>query len=63
MVVLGEQGGAVLGVAWPLPSGSASGPWRILMNTSGSSSHTPETCAIKRAWLHNMHLTNDFDVV
>ena len=25
------------------------------MNTSGSSSHTPETCAIKRAWLHNMH--------
>ena len=26
----GEQGGAVLGVAWPLPSGSASGPWRIL---------------------------------
>ena len=30
MVVLGEQGGAVLGVAWPLPSGSASGPWRIL---------------------------------
>ena len=32
------------------------------MNTSGSSSHTPETCAIKRAWLHNMHLTNDFDV-
>ena len=33
------------------------------MNTSGSSSHTPETCAIKRAWLHNMHLTNDFDVV
>ena len=31
------------------------------MNTSGSSSHTPETCAIKRAWLHNMHLTNDFD--
>ena len=58
MVVLGEQGGAVLGVAWPLPSG----PWRIL-NTSGSSSHTPETCAIKRAWLHNMHLTNDFDMV
>ena len=55
MVVLGEEGGAVLGVAWPLPSGSASGPC--------SSSHTPETCAIKRAWLHNMHLTNDFDVV
>ena len=23
-------GWAVLGVAWPLPSGSASGPWRIL---------------------------------
>ena len=24
------QGGAVLGVAWPLPSGSASDPLRIL---------------------------------
>ena len=30
MMVLEAQGGAVLGVAWPLPSGSASGPWRIL---------------------------------
>ena len=30
MVVLEAQGGDVLGVAWPLPSGSASGPWRIL---------------------------------
>ena len=25
------------------------------MNTSGSSSHTPETWAIKRAWSHNMY--------
>ena len=31
MVVLEAQGGAVLGVAWPLPSGSASGPLRILL--------------------------------
>ena len=30
MVVLEAQGGAVLGVVWPLPSGSASGPLRIL---------------------------------
>ena len=30
MVVLPAQGGAVLGVAWALPSGSASGPLRIL---------------------------------
>ena len=27
------------------------------MNTSSSSSHTPETWTIKRAWSHNMHLT------
>ena len=33
------------------------------MNTSGSSSHTPETWEIKRAWPYNMHFTNDFDVV
>ena len=30
MVVLEAQGGAFLGVAWPLPSGSASSPLRIL---------------------------------
>ena len=48
------------GVAWPLPSSSASNPLR---NTSGSSSHTPETWAIKRAWLHIMDITYDFDVV
>ena len=30
MVVLEAQGGAVLGVVWPLPSGSASGPLRTL---------------------------------
>ena len=30
MLVLEAQGGAVLGMAWPLPSGSASGPLRIL---------------------------------
>ena len=45
-VVLEAQGGAVLSVAWPLPSGSASGPLRILNETSGSSSHTPEIWTI-----------------
>ena len=30
LMVLEAQGGAVLGMAWPLPSGSASSPLRIL---------------------------------
>ena len=38
MVVLEAQGGAVLGIAWPLPFGSASGPLRKL--NEHYSSHT-----------------------
>ena len=45
VVVLAAQGGAILGVAWPLSSGLASGPLRILRlrdsvpPTHGQSSH------------------------
>jgi hypothetical protein len=33
------------------------------MNTSGYSSHTPVTLAIKRAWSYNIHPPDVFDVV
>ena len=41
MVVLGEQGGAVLGVAWPLPSGSASGSMEDIKRTLPALAATP----------------------
>ena len=59
MVVLEVQGGAVLGVAWPFPSSSASGPLRILY-TLPALAATP-----LKGHGHTQHapLYYDFDVV
>ena len=43
MAMLEAGGGAVLGMAWPLPSGLASSPLRTVNEHFGSSSHTAES--------------------
>ena len=55
MVVLEAQGGAVLGVAWPLPSSSASGPLWILNELCN--------CGLANPAVEHVDLTEDTTVV